>query len=71
MMSQPVGMRNILQDRQLDTHPHWGFFWNEVGYAAHMGPDFDAMCLAECGDIELQAIERILKRALAHRLTWG
>lgn len=41
---------------------HWGFFWVEIGYT--MGPHFDQMTLAEAGERELAAVERILGRAL-------
>lgn len=69
MMNQPVGVRNVLQEKARETNLHWGYFWNEVGYVAFMGPRFDYMCLADCADMELCAVERILKRALAPQLT--
>lgn len=70
MMSHPVGTRKILQEKAQDTNPYWGYFWNEVGYVGLMGPQFDYMCLAECADMELCAIERILQRALAPQIAY-
>lgn len=70
MMAQPVGVRNALQEQAYDTSAHWGFFWHEVGYVPWMGPRFDVLTLADCGDMELSAIERILKRALTPQLAW-
>ncbi|XXH05774.1 hypothetical protein Hte_012212 [Hypoxylon texense] len=55
--------RRELQNMLAETSAYWGYFWAEVAYPR--GPAFDNMTIAEAAAREWNAIEQILRRAIA------
>lgn len=64
MDDQDVAMKVTLKKMQGVTSDYWGYFWHEVGY--YGVPQFDKLTLHMAATMEWSAIDRILRRALAH-----
>ncbi|KAK8073922.1 hypothetical protein PG994_004821 [Apiospora phragmitis] len=67
MDSQDLGVKLQLTKMHAHTNSYWGYFWQEVGYSTIK--DFDELTLQEAAEMEWSAIDRILRRALAHART--
>ncbi|KAI5464007.1 hypothetical protein BGZ63DRAFT_351192, partial [Mariannaea sp. PMI_226] len=66
LFARPLTDRLFIKEKAKCTNPHWGYFWAEVAYA--QGPMFDDTTLAQCAQLEISAIERILTRALGPQI---
>ncbi|KAI1495808.1 hypothetical protein F5X99DRAFT_402332 [Biscogniauxia marginata] len=57
-----IGQKIAFQNRADSTDRYFGYLWAEIDFP--VGPTFDNMTLAEINQRELQAIDRILRRAI-------
>ncbi|KAK7946463.1 uncharacterized protein PG986_010784 [Apiospora aurea] len=62
--SHELSVKMELSNMQACTSGYWGYFWHEVGY--HTMKNFDKLTLHEAAKMELSAVDRILRRAVAH-----
>lgn len=62
VQSLEISQRMPLQGMMERLDGYWGFFWAEANFPT--GPTWDNMSLAKCSQLEWQAIERILTRAI-------
>jgi hypothetical protein len=58
----PPMLRRQVRAKGSETDPFWGYFWAVVGLPE--GDEFEKMSLQTCADLELNAIDIILGRAL-------
>lgn len=62
VQSLEISQRMPLQDMMEGLDGYWGFFWAETNFPT--GQTWDNMSLAKCSQLEWQAIERIITRAI-------
>ena len=47
------------------TDGYWGYLWRELKYP--VGPEFDNMTIAQAAALEINTIDKILRRAMERR----
>ncbi len=60
-MNKPIAERNSILSRGSQTNGYFGFLWYELGLPS--GKNYDALTLRQASEMELAAIERIIRRA--------
>ncbi|KAH8878905.1 hypothetical protein GQ53DRAFT_673240 [Thozetella sp. PMI_491] len=61
LMNKPLAERNSTIAMGPATKSYFGYLWHELGFPA--GKDYDEMTLRQAADIELGAMERVIRRA--------